>query len=549
MASGDNPIQTRWGQMSRGKCCCCLALVATLGCNVESNFSELGTELFAPGVAYIEAPGDKILDGEYRRFSVRSPDLATPHVVALNTDGEMEIAEFVADAKPCKIEAVRRFGYTQKRSPEGDAENALLPYHTDIDGSYGLLHFTDFKCNERSLTVPNTRLPNVVLERNGDPAFLLLTGDNELVLADPWNDTLTKIGGTVRHFVVSGSLLWTRESGSVVVRDADLEEKARHEGSATELVVSPYTRAGYFVADGDLYRVDEKALTDAELISEDACGIAPNGDRRSPTIQFLSPCQDRRLVLYSETDAATFSYGSDVIAISKAIREGDGYFVNYWTSNDAGAEYGDFWLVQPGQEPEPVADDVFINTRVLYTETVSTIVDFDGEKGRYIRWEDGEEKEIATDVAERNSLGILANFDGDVGDLLRIKADLTTEELGSGVPRRATEGRAFVANYDGSTGDLLVLDDINAGPRQIATGVVRRAYLFSAIVEDLLLFLSDYDLDSKTGTLGARLLNTGDQFEVSRGVSEILEVGLPRPGVLYSRRGDDRAGLWFATAR
>jgi hypothetical protein len=63
------------------------------------------------------------------------------------------------------------------------------------------------------------------------------------------------------------------------------------------------------------------------------------------------------------------------------------------------------------------------------------------------------------------------------------------------------------------------------------------------------MMLSDYDDASDTATLQVRLLDTGDQFQVSNGVSELVEVGFPRPGVLYGVPAGSRAGLWFAGVR
>jgi hypothetical protein len=65
----------------------------------------------------------------------------------------------------------------------------------------------------------------------------------------------------------------------------------------------------------------------------------------------------------------------------------------------------------------------------------------------------------------------------------------------------------------------------------------------------MLMFLSDLNEEDLTAQLQVRLTETGDQFSVSTGVTELLEVGFPKPGILYNVQTSERQGLWFAGVR
>jgi hypothetical protein len=62
-------------------------------------------------------------------------------------------------------------------------------------------------------------------------------------------------------------------------------------------------------------------------------------------------------------------------------------------------------------------------------------------------------------------------------------------------------------------------------------------------------YLRDFDEQSGTGILGARIIETGDTFDVGIRASEWQEYGWPEPGILYVAPEGDTAGIWFARLR
>jgi hypothetical protein len=134
-----------------------------------------------------------------------------------------------------------------------------------------------------------------------------------------------------------------------------------------------------------------------------------------------------------------------------------------------------------------------------------------------------------------------------VGNLYRFERGRLGARLGEGVPRNAVRGQAFVANRSGRAGDLMSIE--KGTPKKIATGVTPRGFLYSVQLDTMLMFLSDLNEEDLTAQLQVRLTETGDQFSVSTGVTELLEVGFPKPGILYNVQTSERQGLWFAGVR
>jgi hypothetical protein len=312
-----------------------------------------------------------------------------------------------------------------------------------------------------------------------------------------------------------------------------------------------------YVENGSLYLVEQNAAGDGleapQLVNEDTCHVTQVASSREQVFSYFSPCATRHLVLHDVANDERFDYGvDDVIATSVVMRSGMAFDLNYWTGPEG--DSGTLWIVRAQQDPLRTLDNALIQPDVLFRNSAFAITDWDGEKGNYTSWRDdgtldGVTTTIAEGVAELNSLGLIANYQDGVGDLLLVRGDDTTFELGQGVPLNSTRGGAFVANAAGGRGDLFVLDSNTGAPREIAQGVTRGAFMFSVQIETLLMMLSDYDDASDTATLQVRLLDTGDQFQVSNGVSELVEVGFPRPGVLYGVPAGSRAGLWFAGVR
>jgi hypothetical protein len=528
------------------------ALIA--GCGLDSGFQELGDELISPDIGYIEAPGRQIAAGRYRRFSVRAPTLEDRYIAAFE-GSNLVLIRFEENGDKCEVGPARVYGLSITGEVADLAgREPVLPYLATRDANgRGELRFTDFACNNRTLTVEDVPLPEDALIDQGQYHLIARSGTNELLAIDPWADEPIVLGTDVSFYRISGQRLWSVEQGELVLRDGALRELGRVGTDLSEVRVSRNSLDAWaaYVENGSLYLVEQNAagdgLEEPQLINEDTCHVAHVGSSRERVLSYFSPCAARHLVIHDVTNDERFEYGDDVIATSVVLRSGLAFDLNYWTGPEG--DSGTLWIVRAGSPPERTLDNALIQTDLLFRNWAFAITDWDGETGNYVSWRDGVTTTIAEGVAEINSLGLIANYQDGVGDLLMVRGDDTTFELGQGVPLNSTRGGAFVGNAEGGRGELFVLDPDTGAPGAVAQGVTRGAFMFSVQIDTLLMMLSDYDDGSDTATLQVRLLDTGDQFQVSNGVSELVEVGFPRPGVLYGVPVGSRAGLWFAGVR
>lgn len=536
-----------------------LALL-TAGCGLDKGFEDLGDQLITPDIGYIDTPGRKLADGNYRRFSIRAPTLEDRFVVALE-GANLVLIRFEENGDKCEVGPARAYGLSiTGEAADLDTNPPVMPYLVTRDSEgRGELRFTDFACNTRTLSVADVPLPEDSLISQGHYYLIVRDGSNQLLAIDPWADEPIVLGSEVSFFRVSDQRLWSVEAGELVLRDAALNELGRAGSALSEVRVSrsPLEHWAAYVEDNSIYIVEENAtrdgLDDPRLVATDACHLAQVSSSRDRVLSYFSPCAARHLVIDDLVNEQRFDYDvDDVIGTGVVVRSGPAFDFNYWTGPQGNS--GTLWLVRAGMDPVRTLDDALVQTDVLFRDWVLTLTDWDGETGDYKSWRPdgtggGETKTVAKGVAEINSLGVIANYQDGVGNLLMVTGNDTTFELGTGVPLDSTRGRAFVGNAASGRGELFVLDSSGTAPRSVAQGVARGAFLFSVQIETLLIMLSDYESSSNTATLQVRLLDTGDQFAVSDGVSELIEVGFPRPGVVYGVPKGARAGLWFAGVR
>jgi hypothetical protein len=475
-------------------------------------------------------------------------------VVALE-GANLVLIRFDENGDKCEVGPARAYGLSiTGEAADLDSNEPVMPYLVtrDSDGR-GELRFTNFACNTRTLSVDDVPLPEDSLISQGHYYLIVRNGSNQLLAIDPWADEPIVLASEVSFFRVSDQRLWSVEAGQLVLRDATLSELGRVGTALSEVRVSrsPLEPWAAYVEDNTIYFVEENAagdgLEEPELITTDACNLAQVASSRERVLSYFSPCDTRHLVIEDLISGDRFDYVDDVIGTGVVVRSGTAFDLNYWTGPES--QSGTLWIVRAGMPPVRTLDNALVQPDILFRDWVLTLTDWNGETGNYVSWREGVTKTVAEGVAEVNSLGVIANYQDGVGDLLVVTGDDTTFELGTGVLLDSTRGRAFVGNAAGARGELFVLDPSGAAPRSVAQGVARGAFLFSVQIETLLIMLSDYDSASNTATLQVRLLDTGDQFAVSNGVSELIEVGFPRPGVVYGVPKGARAGLWFAGVR
>jgi hypothetical protein len=156
---------------------------------------------------------------------------------------------------------------------------------------------------------------------------------------------------------------------------------------------------------------------------------------------------------------------------------------------------------------------------------------------------------LAERVVYMASAGVIANYDGQSGDLYRLEDDGSLTLL---VERASPEG----IKYDGQTGRILVLTDFDGGgftlnlvdgcERTILARQVRpNSYQLTAQLDGVSV-LHELDTESDSATLSVRLPLENRTIDLGTGVSEVTEVSWPEAGFLYSVTAGDTPGAWFS---
>jgi hypothetical protein len=341
-----------------------------------------------------------------------------------------------------------------------------------------------------------------------------------------------------------------------------------------ELVVNELgEQAAYIDAEG--VHLIEQRDREPILLDSDACQLSNRFFGRFTAWQwlsYLSPCSSRRLVgveikSHERVELGENASSPALIYPEGTAAEGHAFFVTEAVTVEPKGPAAEIWafdgLVQvgtlwggrlkgaPTRGPERA---VLQSAGFPSRGKLRVVVDFDGVKGHLVEWnfENASITELAQGVAWMNGTQLLANFDGMVGDLVSIDADLSPTLVAERVPAPPASGpdfvRAVLSDFDGTTGKLLLFEGApDRSPEVIARGVPLDGFEFmwkSAIV-----YKDAFDPVSATGRLVARFLATADTFPLQRGVGEFRATSWPEQGVLYSVATGENSGIWFARAR
>lgn len=534
-------------------------------CELGANFGDLGEQLLDPDVQGIDAPGKRWVAGPHFDLNILSDQTGKRYAAARNEASELLLIDF-EDENYCRAgKAVR---YTE--AVRARARPALVPMlveHASVEGQAPdlLLTFTSFDCQRSAFSVPVSGLPSRVLEglpTGSGTNLLVRTPEGGLLLVDPWEQTTKQVAESVRGddpTLAFGYFLWV-DGGVIVISDEQVEPIALVGRNVVAVSASPEDAELAFIeADGGarggtLYTVDARGSQEPVEVASDACNmryLTLNGRRQ---LSYFSPCAERQLVLRDVNDASVRVIDVNV-AGPPSVRNLSGQSVlTYVTTESSDAVAGTLWLLTPEQQKVIVAE----NTRVGPT-TVSddggllTVLDWASTGGRLVEWKPDALTEVAQGVIELAPLGrldnddltLLGNFDGSTGDLLRLRSDLSTQLLASGVPTRAANADAFLANFDGESGDLMLLDRSDGTTEPLGTGVGRGAFIFTQQFRSVLM-LGARDTETRTNTLRMHLLRAQREYVLHEGVTEAREVAFPSPGILYNVVNGEDAGVWFA---
>lgn len=527
-----------------------MAGLGIAGCNLDSNFAGLGDSLLDPDAQGIESPGRLLLAGEYYGTRlIDDPETGERYLLSRTGEGELSVFN-LASQRQCTIpdalsyDSLAREGLPTlvtfvRALPEGDSE----------------LAFADFDCQVSDLSLPfgsSENLEGLFVPDVGTAsgaALLMRLRNRAIVLVDPWS----------REQVVLEELAdeppsqflgrwWWRAGGQLVMSDARLNRL----GTLGNQVSEWRTTGGDLPEIAFLESAEESTRLWVsrppefvpELLEEDACAVAY---AVPTTLAYFAPCADRRLILNDRVTGNVRMVSDGVVAARGGpVRIVRGQGLLYLTNPEPQAASGTLWLLRDdAEEPSLIGDNAGLGQyRFTPDGGLVTLVDTSNEGSRLIHWKDGEVQDVAERVREIGTLGVLANFDGSVGELLEVSPDFSTRVIATGVPASAAVGNALLTSFDGSTGELVLLDQETGALEPIASGVPPRAYLFAQQFDAL--FLLGEQSPGGTTSLVFRLLDTKQNFVVNAGVTEAVEVSFPAQGLLYTIPTGENAGIWFA---
>ncbi|MET0411623.1 MAG: hypothetical protein ABW217_10015 [Polyangiaceae bacterium] len=531
-----------------------ISLVAGLGiagCNLDSNFAGLGDSLLDPDAQGIESPGRLLVAGEHTGLRlVDDPETGERYVLSRMGDGELSVFN-LANQQQCTIpQALTYDSLAREGLPTLVAFVRALP-----DGNTELA-FADFDCQLSDLTLPFGAADNLDtllvadVGTSSGVALLMRLRTRAIVLVDPWSQEQIVLEEQADEapYPYLGRWWW-RAGGEIIVSDARLERLLAIGSNVSEW----RTTSGDLSEIAFIERSEGQSRLFAarppdfvpQLLEEDAC--APSYATPT-TLAYFAPCSERRLTLNDRGSQSVRSVADGVVAagggIVRIVRDQG---ILYLTNPDPQAAIGTLWLLrEDAEEASQIGENAGLGQyRFTPDGGLVTLVDATNEGSRLIHWKDGEVQDIAERVREIGTLGVLANFDGRVGELLEVAPDFSTQVIATGVPAQAAVGNALLTNFDGTTGELVLVDQATGALEPVASGVPPRAFLFGQQF-DALILLADRDAENNTTSLVFRLLDTKQNFTVSSGVTEAREVSFPAQGLLYNVLSGDAPGIWFA---
>jgi hypothetical protein len=538
------------------------------GCNLDSNFGDLGEKLLDPDVQGLDIPGQRLLAGPHFDLSIQADEAGARYALARNEDSELIIVDF-AKRTQCRAGSIARYD----NAVTGTPGKALIPVLVTADSGESELAFTDFSCARSSFRVPTAGLPLQALQ--GVPTgtgtgLLIRTPEQGLALVDPWSEEIFPVADSVRSgdpVSAFGGFLWV-DRGVIVLSELDFTPVAQLGERVVEVTLSSQdSELAYIEADvaggtsGKLFLLDAVKRGEPRQIAEDACAVRylTIGERRK--LAYLSPCADRRLVLQDRADSSIRVVAEQVLN-GPTVQEVQGeLFLTYVTAPASGSSSnGTLWLARAEQdgsaEPIVIAENARSGPSAITRDGgLLTVLDWASTGGRLVEWKADAQTDVADRVIEVAPHGrlenddqtLLANFDGTTGDLLRLHRDLSTEVLASGVPPRSANADAFLADFDGFQGELRLLHREDGSSELLGSGVSRGAYKFAQQFPAVMM-LTERIAETNTSTLVIRLLDTGEEYVINSGVTEAREVAFPNPGLLYNVVVGDGAGVWFSKA-
>jgi hypothetical protein len=328
-------------------------------CEGPAVFTDLAKGLVPEPEDGYESGGRFLHEGEFHALSLEVVPPSYDFALAIDSKGDLLVCA-IGSGESCWLRDVVAYQPAIWRSL--DFDEALLPFVRNDDG-VETLHFADFDCRVRDISVPNGRVVDY-LPLPDDRGVLVEGDDRHVILVSPWNETTQDLGIRIlddghpfRH-----SLLV--KNGKLVLYDGFLQPLAAFGEDVVDARVLPDMGELVLVqADGSLGAVplDDGSGT-VSWLADDACGLfdaGPLGD----IVAFYSPCAAERLVLYRPApeglEGETFPLVVDAqqpeivtrsLALEKGI-EAEALSVAFFRGLDQNSRAGALWAQSVEEAP------------------------------------------------------------------------------------------------------------------------------------------------------------------------------------------------------
>ena len=321
-------------------------------------------------------------------------------------------------------------------------------------------------------------------------------------------------------------------------------------------------------------------MTDT-VIAANGCklGFAPNLGSAENWVNFYSPCDAKKLIVFSESVARAspldIAADPDFMAFLPVHPNQSGdpavdpFFIFYLTEIEERARIGQLMMRTPDRQTKVLGQRAAWERLSAFPAATEThgfaLVDVDGDTGRFVRWEtDGSPPTVLAEAVFRNTSDIISTFDGETGQFM-----LLTEAGLSVVSRRVppyglksgdAKGRwtAIIDDFHEKIGTLSItessLEFANSartpGPPPTLEVIARdvlwdsRARFVPAVPG--IAYFTNYDQVNDIGRLDYRNLELRFTATISDGVAAYLETP---GGLIYSVPYGDGAGIWVVRSR
>ena len=552
---------------------CVASLLGMLGCgcDIVQGFQDAGDSLFPEQSTHLASPGLRLATGHYRGLGlIGGSELFLIARGADDDTGKLFSMRY-AEPTPCEISGVGRFAVTNAR-----ARSVPLLAYFDDDARRGTLRFADAACQTYPLTFEDARLP----VGETDDRVVVWAGSS-LWAAAPETGRKERLADGVTEVIrnVFGKRFAVRESGRLNVFDS----KWRTQGTFGEDVGS-VLRAGksLFYTDAvGAHRIVERAggsgAVEDQLLVSDACSLGSQG---GTWIALRSPCEGGDLMVVHEPTGKIFTLPFDAepralrIVPARNSRGRDPLKDRFWyfylrSGDDESSNNTLIARTPEGEELALGAHATLAHLRLVDSEAGAygyALVDVDGELGRYVWWNAaGETRELASNAMWRPER-LIVDSDGTIGSLAVASGD-RLQILAKDVPWQAFEYRdstnAWTVLFHGiheGVGRLssipTSLDQLEAIPADVPLEMPALSEVVSNVIvlgtsslNDVLsgvIYLTDYDLTTRTGRLDYSSLDLRFSAHVQDGVSDYI---VAHDEVLYTVPYGEDAGIWLVSGK